>query len=125
MLNPDEQAIAIKGYLKKLLKVINEQARFTLLNSKIIDKKRIDDILCYIEKSFPQEYSDFLKRHGSKRLKSHSLYLQLLDAIKNRFLFSTSCYSVKYNEASGLIASMSVAIERDIRYIYSQESSMF
>ena len=60
MLNPDEASIEIKKYLRKLVKIINEEASFTFFKVKIVEKKRIDDILCCVDATFPDEYKSLL-----------------------------------------------------------------
>lgn len=125
MLNPQEQYITLRNFLKKLLKVIREEASFTLINTKIVDKNRVDDVLCCIEGSIPKDYIAYTNRQGARSLKSQKLYEQLLEAIKNRFLFSTSWYAVKYKEAEQIINSLIVAYDNDIRFIYSNDSNMF
>lgn len=125
MLNPQETSIELKKYLKKLMFLIEREAIFTFIKTKIVDKKKIDDILCCIEATFPEEYRAFIKKSGTRGLKSYSLYLKIMEAIKNKFLFSTSVYRVKHGEAMSLIASMMKTIDSDINFIYSDQSGMF
>ena len=125
MLNPQEASVALKGYFKKLVKIINEEASFTFSKTKVINKQRIDDILCCIEGSFPAEYKQYAQRGMGKKLKSYDYYNQLMYAIKNKFFFSTSSYSVRYSEALGLINNITASIDRDINFVYSDQSGMF
>ena len=125
MINPVESTLEVKKYLKKLLLVIENDAIFTMINSKIIDKKRIDDILCCVEASWPEDYKNYLAKKGTKKLKSPLYYKQLLMAIKNKFMFSTNNYSVKYKMAKSLISSLIVSIDNDIKHIYNEWKSMF
>ena len=125
MINPVESTLEVKKYLKKLLLVIENDAIFTMINSKIIDKKRIDDILCCVEASWPEDYKNYLAKKGAKKLKSPLYYKQLLMAIKNKFMFSTNNYSVKYKMAKSLISSLIVSIDNDIKHIYNEWKSMF
>lgn len=122
MLNPLEAGIELKKYLKKLQYLIEKEASFTLVKTKIVDKKKIDDILCCIEATFPDDYKKFVK---SRKLKSYTYYIQLLEAIKNRFWLSTMVYSVRHNEAMVLIAGMLNSIESDINFVNSDQSGMF
>ena len=46
-------------------------------------------------------------------------------AVKNKFLFSTTCYSVKQKEALEAIYFLSRSIESDMKFIYSDQSGMF
>lgn len=125
MINPQESTIEFKKYLKKLLQVIENEASFFLLSSRIIDKKRIDDVMCCIEASWPEDYKKYIAKFDTKKIKSPLYYKQLILAVKNRFFFSTSYYSVNYRLALQAIHSLSTSIESDMRFIYSDQSGMF
>lgn len=125
MLNPQESAIELKKFLKKLQRFLEREANFTLINTKIYDKKKLDDLLCCIEASFPEDYRKYIKKNGSKQLKSNTYYLQLLGAIKNRFWFSTNVYSVRFKEALPLVIGIYNTIDADLRFIFSDQSGMF
>lgn len=125
ILNPQECTIEFKKYLKKLLLVIEHEASFTFISTKIIDKKRIDDVMCCVEASWPEDYKKYIAKFDTKKIKSPLYYRQMILAIKNKFFFSTSCYSVNYKEATQAITSLMVAIENDMRFIYSDQSGMF
>ena len=120
----EEKIIALKKYLRKLLMTINNEASFTLINAKLINKKRIDDILCCIEGTFPEDYKRFIKL-GSRQLKSNNYYLQLLQTIRNSFWLNPSLYSVRYGDAERYITAILSSIESDIRFVYSNESGLF
>ena len=64
--------------------------------------------------------SYYLAKKGAKKLKSPLYYKQLLMAIKNKFMFSTNNYSVKYKMAKSLISSLIVSIDNDIKHIYNE-----
>ena len=66
----EEETIELKRYLKKLQYVIEQETKFTLINARIVDKKKVDDILCCIESSFPETYKNFIKEKGPYKLKS-------------------------------------------------------
>lgn len=117
MLNPLEASACIAKYLKKLQYTINNEEIITLINVKIIDKKRIDDILCCIEASWPEEYKAYLSRDDARNLKSHSCYLQLLQLIKNKFLFSNSVYAVQYQSVPRVITLLLNSLESDINFV--------
>lgn len=125
MLNPQEASIELKKYLKKLSRIIEQEATFTFIKSKIVDKNKIDDILCCIDATFPDEYRAFIKKSGARGLKSYALYLQILGAIKNKFMFSTSVYKVRHGDALSLISSMINSLDSDINFVYSDQSGMF
>ena len=117
MYNPQEVAISVKNYLTKLKRIINYESTFTFGNTKIVSKAKIDDILCCVEGSLPQEYRDYLKKYGSNKLKS-SLYLaQLHAAIKHRFFLSTTSYAVDRKNTEQLIAAINSIISSDLNKI--------
>ena len=124
MVNPDEVILDLKKYFKKLYNLIDNEANFTLLTVKIVDKKKIDDILCCIEVSWPKEYKLYLEKFGIMKLKSNKYYLQLSEAIKNKFWFSTDVYSVQYDSALRLIRAILDVIDSDIRFVYSDQSGL-
>lgn len=122
--NPDEVTIDLKKYLKKLISIIEYDAIFTLISTKLIDKKRVDDVLCCIESSWPEDYKKYVKSFDSKKLKTPFYYKQTLAMIKNKFFLSTNIYSVKYKEAIQSIRMILQTIDTDMVYIYSDQSGM-
>ena len=120
----DEQIMELQKYLRKLSKVINECVCFTWMNKKIVDKHRVDDVLCCIEGSLPDSYQNYVKKNHKKQLSSYTTYMQLLQAIKNKPLFSTSHYSVNFNEANILINRLIKEFECDIKRIQNKETDM-
>ena len=125
MINPDEASIQLKKYLRKLLKTINEEATFTFMKVKIINKKKIDDILCCSDATFPDDYKDYVKKYGPKRLKSADHYQQLIASIRRKVWFDSNSYDVLYKDAIALIEGIISTIDRDINMVYSMETSMF
>lgn len=125
MINPQECTLEFKKYLRKLLKVIMNEASFSFGKSKIIDKNRIDDVLCCVEASWPEDYKKYITKVNSKKLKSPNIYKQLILAIKNRFLLSSSCYHVHNDNAINAINMLIKSIDSDMAYIYSDDSGMF
>ena len=125
MLNPDEAVLEIKKYLKKLSNVINKEASLTLIKVKIVEKKRVDDILCCIDATFPDEYKACVKKHGVKALRTAGQYRQLQDCIRRKFWLNSESYAVLYNDAIGLINMISASIDADIKRLFNSESSMF
>ena len=121
----EEYTQEFKKYLRKLLKVIMYEAFFSFGKSKIIDKNRIDDVLCCVEVSWPEDYKKYLTKVNSKRLKSPMHYNQMILAIKNKFLFSSSCYYVYYDKAVRAINMLIKSIDEDMCYIHSEDSGMF
>lgn len=124
MYNPEDIAIKIKKYLKKLSNTINNESSLTLMKVKIINKKKVDDILCCIEATFPDDYRDFVKKNGVKRLKSAQIYQQLLASIRRKFWLDTNSYSVLFNDVADNINALAATIESDIKKVYIAESGM-
>ena len=125
MINTQECTNDFKKYLKKLNLIIEMEAKLSLISSKLYDKKRIDDVMCCIEASWPEDYKKYIAKFDVKKLKTPTYYNQLIKAIKNKFLFSTDCYSVNYSKATEAISSLLISIESDMKFIYSDQSGMF
>ena len=125
MENMQESTVELKRYLRKLVNLIENDAIFLLLKTKIVDKKKVDDILCCIEASWPEDYKAYLDKYGQRKLKSNQYYSQLLAAVKNRFLFSTNVYSVRSQEALQLINAILNTIDSDINVIIRTQEGNF
>ena len=121
----DEEIIAFKKYLKKLKSILELNAKFSLIENKLYDKKVIDDILCCIEASWPEDYKKYVMKFGAKKVSSTNNYNQMILAIKNKFLFSTNVYSVDYSKALNSITSLMVSIEKDMQHINNIQSGMY
>lgn len=117
MFDTTETCLTIKNYLKKLLQIINNGATFTFFKTKLIERNKLDDVLCCIEASFPEEYYHYIKNKGGTNIICNRKYKELLRTIRNKSLLSSSCYSVKYNEAISLINTISMSLEKDFKYI--------
>ena len=89
------------------------------------NKNRVDDILCCVESSWPDNYKKFLEAPVAIKLKSPKHYQRIMMAIKNRFAFSSSLYLVKYEDAVSAINLLIKSIDSDIKYISKQASGMF
>lgn len=125
MLNPDESAIQIKKYLRKLTYIIDNQTVFTLLKVKIVKKKEVDDILCCIEASFPKEYNAYIKKNGAKRLRSAKFYRQLLESIRRKVWFDSNSYAVLYKDLDLLVNNIINTINGDLNQVFKSEADMF
>ena len=123
MCDLEEKIVELKKYFKKILIIINNETVFTLIKTKFVNKNRIDDIICCIEGTFPEEYKHFLKK--GKQLKSSTYYTQLLKVVRTPFWLNQSLYSVKHEEVEYYITAILSSIESDIRFVYSNESELF
>ena len=124
MLNPDDTIAELQKYLKKLEKIIINEASFSFGNNKIVSKSKLDDILCCIEATFPQEYKIFAQRNSSKKLKSYEYFKQLQNAIRRNFFLSGNSYSVDFARSKQLIGSISSSISYDMRILTESLSGM-
>jgi hypothetical protein len=124
MHNLDEKIISLKKYFRKLLYVLNNDHSFTFIKTRLVDKKKIDHVICCIEASFPQEYKDFVKVKRNN-LRTDINYMKLLKAIKNHFWLNSSMYKVYYQEAGRYINAILSSIETDMQYVISNPISKF
>lgn len=125
MINPQEKTVDFQKYLKKLRFIIEREAFFTFMDLKIVDKQKIDDVWCCLQASWPNELKDYVVKVGKKNVKSQVYYDQLYKAVKNKFFFSSTCYKVDVHNAISAITSLATSIERDMQFIYNEQSGMF
>lgn len=118
-----EGTVEFKKYLRKLRSFIETQAKFKIFKTSIVDKKRFDDILCCVDASWPEEYKRYISRVGATRLKSPGNYNKVIKTTKNKFIFSTSCYAIRINEAIKAIEDLIKSIDQDVRLIKSEQSN--
>ncbi len=123
MIIPQESALEIKNYLKKLSNVITKQSGIMLMKTKVLNKNLVDDILCCIEANFPEEYRNVFNTTKGRKLKSVVYYNKLLYAIRNKFPLNPSCYAVSYKEALQYIDIILISIDSDISLLYNEDSS--
>lgn len=109
---------AIKDYLKKLQKVINFEAVFTLGNYKLVKKTRIDDIMCCVLATLPDSYKKMLKtKKDIQRYNSVLCYGALTKLLAKRFFLDKKLSMVDVTEANKMISSIIISIERDLNAI--------
>lgn len=125
MLNPEEKISEIKKYLRKLKNMLETQISFSMGAINLIDKKAMDDILCCVEASFPDNYKAYIKKNGSNKLESNKYWVQILKAIKNKFLLSANVYNVRKRQAIALITKMECTLNSDIKRLNDDSSNMF
>jgi hypothetical protein len=117
MYDTDTTMQELKKYLRKLDILISTGAEFTFLNTKLVKKNSIDDLLCCIEATIPVEYKEFVKKKSARKWESTILYTALKSSIQNKFLFSSSLYSVQYKRAAKIITDYQRALNSDLKYI--------
>ena len=120
-----EKTQELKKYIKKLIKFINNESTFKFMKTRLVDKTRVDDIICCIDASFPKEYLDHLKKIGGNHLKSTALYTEMLNAIKNPFWLSPSLYSVNYNAFNVTANAFIKNIDSDIKKVSGEIPNNF
>ena len=125
MFNPEETLATIGSYLNKLKKTIEKQATFTWFKIKIVPKKRIDDLLCCIEGSFPEEYKNHIKTLGSNNLSGYKAYQKLIAAIRRKSFFCSENYSVLYEEALHQIMAFQSGLKSDLKKVFEANNNMF
>ena len=120
MLNIDDTILEIKKYLKKLATSLSTELVFSLGNTKLIRKKRIDDLLCCIEATIPQEYKNYIQRPGAKKLTSAKAWTELNLILKNKFFLSSDLYIIKQNDVMALLQVLQKTFERDLRIVFGE-----
>ena len=109
----------LKNLFNKLVKTIETQASFTFGNKRIVDKQRIDDILCNIDIEFPEILRRYRNKHGNtdKNIQSFKTYEKLIANIKIKPLFGKNSYSINYKEVVQLVATIGSNFAHDIKYL--------
>ena len=105
------------NYFKKLQRVINFDATFSLFGRTFIRKNKIDDLLCCILATLPESYKKMMRSDQSKNLKSIVCYSNLFKTIKQKCIFSSNVYQVNVENANKLIVSILATLEQDINYV--------
>ena len=113
-----EYLAEMQKYIKKLLRVIDNDALLTLFGTKLVKKIKLDDILCCIEANFPKEYKEYLRKHGPVNLSSYKCYNNLIEMIRNKFVLDPSIYVVKYEDVERCAMSFLSLMISDIKKIY-------
>lgn len=121
----DEQktTLNVKKYLKKLLKIIKENATFIFMGKHIVSKSEINDIICCIEGCMPEIF-DERKRIGSavSKMKSIKALEELSIVVKNKALLSSSSYSVDVARAEKLATVVVAYIDKDLQLLIDKKN---
>ena len=120
-----ESTKEVKKYLKRLLTVLRTDAVFSFLKTKLYNKSRIDDILCCVEASFPDEYKKLIKSMQARDLKSYKYYVQLSNELRKKFFLCESLYQINYRAVEALVNGINAAIDSDMKYIKNSTSGMY
>jgi len=119
VLSVEESLLEFNKYLKKLSLILGTESKFSFMKFKFYDKKRLDDIMCCIESSWPEEYKMFVKKRGEKDLNSPICYNRLVRLIRNKFMFSPNSYYLNESEVVRTIRSLQAALQKDMKFISS------
>lgn len=111
----------IKNYLKKLLRIIEYDTKFSFGNCRFVDKTKIDDIICCIDASFPANYKKWLKYatpRERKKITSDIAYTKLKNIAQNKIFFNNNYYSTNIIQVRECVNTISANIEHDFSYVY-------
>ena len=125
MIDSQNSLLEIRKYLKRLKTVVERQASFYFFGSKIIDKIKIDDVLCCIEASLPDDYKSTARKYGLSKFKGYSTLVKLNTALHKKFLFFDSYCSIKQDEVFQLIDNLPRALDSDFKTMYNNGFDMF
>ena len=120
----ENSILEIKKYLKKLTNVINKDHCFAFFSKRLYNKKRIDDLLCCIEASFPTEYKNYIKTQGSRNLRSYQSYTELVKTLHSKFILSSDYYFFPCAKAISIINCFSQLLDSDIKKVNESIQTM-
>lgn len=112
----------VKKYLKKLIKIIKDNASFKFMGKHIVSKSEINDIICCIEGCMPEIFDD-RKHVGSPVAKMRSIKAlnELSILVKNKALLSSSSYSVDVVNAEKLAMIVVAYIDKDFKALMDKK----
>ena len=125
MFNLEESYSVTNSYLLKLKNVIEEQASFTWFKTKYVSKKRIDDLLCCIEGSFPEEYKNHIREFGDLSLSGYRTYKNMANCIRKKALLFPDNYSIDFAHVLHQIKAFQSGLKSDLKKLCETGSNMF
>lgn len=122
----DTETANLKMYFDKLVKTIETQSSFKFGDMYLVDKQRIDDILCCIDANFPHILKAYHKKYGDidKAIKSFNHYNSLIENIKIKPPLGNNSYLINYNKVIEIIAILGNSFASDIKYINENYSNL-
>ena len=111
MYDIDEIASELLKYINKLNKLIMNEAEYTWLDKKYVNKQRVDDVLCCLEASLPSEYRDT----KDKTYKGMLIYKKIISTIRIQALLNKKLYSINYAEVSVQFKAFVEAVKLDLK----------
>ena len=109
----------------KQFEVIIMRMRKNPFKTKFVPQKRIDDLLCCIEGSFPEEYKEYIKTYGGSNLTGYKAYQKLLTAIRRKAFLSPESYSIKTEDVFYQIKAFQSTLKSDLKKVCESNNNMF
>ena len=117
MLNIEQELENLNSYIQKLRKIVSFDCSFTFGNTKIVNKSRIDDVICCIQASYPKDYKEYVKRNGTKSLETYLFFQKMLSVATNKWFLSSNFYAINYAELETSIQIFMNTAKKEIRKI--------
>jgi len=110
--------VSLNNYFKKLQKVVNYECVLNLGKYRLVQKRRIDDIICCIYAMLPDSYKTMLKTKMDLRKYSSVLsYSMLSKILAKRFFLDKNLCIIDITKFNKLIPAITRTIEEDIHNI--------
>ena len=117
MVNLSNDITELKKYINKLVFYASREAVFNFGDLKILDKTRVDDLLCCIESNIPESYKAYVKSTLKNKPKSHICYMQFITIVRKEFFLSSKHYIVRLNDMISVTRAFVLELEADLRSI--------
>ena len=118
----EEQLQDLNLYINKLKRIVMNESSFSLGNTRIVSRARIDDVICCMQASYPKDYTDFVKRNGTKKLQTYLCFQQLLAVSTKKFVLSSGHYSVDYAKFMSVINTLVQTMTREMKMVIEDSS---
>ncbi len=100
----------IVKYFEKLQKIILHESDFTLGNKRFIKKTKIDDILCCIIGTLPDEY----KSNKSSKFSSIRTFKNLYNQLHQKFPLAPNYYMINFDQVNLTLVQIRKTLINDI-----------
>lgn len=107
------------NYFQKLKTIIIDEADMTIFDTKIVNKKRVDDVMCCIIATFPSSYKRNINMKSLKtaEFKSITCFKQLYKLVNRPFFLIPGHYLIPYGAINALIKTIVSNLAYDIEKI--------
>jgi len=109
--------VTIRDYFKKLQRVLVAEVDFNLLDRKLIKRSKVDDILCCVYASLPNNYKRIIKINKEDKYPSVNSFRVLNKELSRKFFFNSNLYSINVDKCNRLISVITATIEKDMNII--------